>query len=143
LHRYLRKPCRPTESTLLEVSRILKEHWLATLHSVAEKRADKHQVGYEALRLARGRIDAVRVDGLDVGAAFFGSFENFFTNVDKNLEGLAVVSAEIKEDAILPSFTLFEQRAAELSQLLASTQAIQFESNALPRAITAPSAASA
>ncbi len=50
----------------------------------------------------------------------------FYQSVDKNLEALSEVSAEIREEAILPSFTMFKERTSVFKEKLAALRDLEF-----------------
>lgn len=106
---------------------ILHKNWQAELSEVTRNASAHHQMAYDQLRTARNQIESVRGKALESGQRFYSDCEAYYDDIDGNLAQLANISAEIKEDAILPSFTLFERRASELATLLEKIEATHFE----------------
>jgi hypothetical protein len=116
---------RPAASRVTDSARdLLHAHWQSLLTNVANETSAVHLPDYEALRTARAQFEDVRAKALAAGQDFYRNCEAFYEDIDGNLDQLATISAEIKEDAILPSFNLFEQRASELESLLTEIQSI-------------------
>ena len=118
---------KPRSAHTAEISNILQAHWISRLNQIVTACTDKHHPAYENLRSTREDIDRIRNQTLTLGQKFFQHHASCYKDVDDNLDQLAAVSAEIKEDAILPSFRLFEERTEELSTLLAAIRSIHLE----------------
>ncbi|MEZ5325525.1 MAG: GTPase [Verrucomicrobiales bacterium] len=117
----------PTSAHKAEISNILQAHWRSQVNQIVAASVDQHHSEYEKLRATREEMDRIRKDALTLGQKFYQHNASCYKDVDGNLDQLAAVSAEIKEDAILPSFRLFEDRTEELSNLLAAVRSIHFE----------------
>lgn len=121
--------CPPPSEALQagDLAELLESHWSRQLEAVKAALEVQHGRGYTGLRAGRDQFEAARQEAAAIGDAFLAQLEACYANIDANIEGLATISEAIKEDAILPSFTLFEQRAAELASLLDTVGAIRFD----------------
>lgn len=90
---------------------IFSRNWKNVINSVLDEIVAKPlKEPYDTLFELAEDMEACKQEYIQIAKETVSSLSSFYKADEKNLEALSEISAEIREEAILPSFTMFQER---------------------------------
>lgn len=115
------------EKIRTKVGEVIRAQWMRAISRSAESLATKpFEEAYRELLANKAEYDACREEYVRITRACSSSLSQIYARQDHNLQVLGRISAEIREEAIVPSFSMFEERRREVLGELDKVRSIEF-----------------
>lgn len=115
------------DSLDISTKELFAQHWKDAVTAVLDDLLGQpFKASYETLSTLMVEFETCKQEYIQIAKDTATAMGALYKARDANLKALADVSAEIKEEAILPSFTTFEKRMAIFTETLTALEALKF-----------------
>lgn len=115
------------DSDRMQIAAIIQRRWqTATDAYIHDHVSVPLSEDFALLKSSTEEYIKLRGEYVQIASSLASELSSSFSRVDENLQALAELSAEIREESITPSFSMFENRNRELQEQMAAMRSIEF-----------------